>query len=69
MNPTPGAPINLTELRLDLLEAYRDVKSDSLNIQKAKELSNLAGKIIKSVAVQIEYANIRKETPDIPFAK
>lgn len=34
-----------------------------------KEKSNAAGKIIKSAAVQLEYAALRKDRPEIPFMK
>lgn len=62
-------PTNMTELRDELLELFRDIGSADVNLSIAKEKSNAAGKIIKSAAVQLEYAIARKEKPNIPFMK
>lgn len=58
---------NITDLRNDLLDAYQSVRSGNGDLQQAKETSNLAGKIINSLKVQLAYAEMRKETPDITF--
>lgn len=62
-------PGNMTELRDDLLELYRDIGIGAIELRLAKEKSNAAGKIIKSAAVQLEYAVARKEKPNIPFMR
>lgn len=66
---TMNTPANLTELRNDLLEVYRDTRIDAIELSRAKELSNTAGKIIKSAGVQLDYAKARNEIPEIPFMK
>ncbi len=57
----------LEELRTDLLEAYESLKADPRRINQVSELSNTAGKIIASVKVEMEYAALRGEKPDIKF--
>lgn len=61
--------ITATELRDDLLVIYEKIKSGQVDLKTAKELNNCAGKIITSAKVQIEYAVIRNEKPDIEFLK
>ena len=70
-NPLGGAqPVtSMTELRQQLLNVFDAIRADAVPLGKAKEMANVAGKIIKSAAVQVEYAVARKETPDIPFLK
>jgi hypothetical protein len=63
------SPATLTDLRLSLADVFRELRDGEIKGDAAKELANVAGKIIKSVAVQVEYAALRKEKPDIPFAK
>ena len=60
---------NITELRNDLLHVYEKLRSGKMEIKEAKEINNTAGKIISSAKVQIEYATVRGEKPDIDFMK
>jgi hypothetical protein len=60
---------NITELRNDLLDVYEKLRAGSMEIKEAKEINNTAGKIISSAKVQIEYATVRGEKPDIDFMK
>lgn len=60
---------NLTQLWKHLAAVFDAQRADAIPHEKAKEMANVAGKMIKIVAVQTEYANSRKETPDIPMAK
>jgi hypothetical protein len=62
------APTTITELREDLLQLYAGIGVD-VDVIVAKEKSNAAGKILKSVAIQLKLAELRKETPEIPFVK
>jgi hypothetical protein len=65
-----NTPKNMTELRDALLVIFHDINTGVIeDMGRAKELSNAAGKIIKSAAVQVEYAGLRKEIPEIPFLK
>lgn len=65
-----NTPKTMTELRDAMLTIFHDINTGVIDdMGRAKELSNAAGKIIKSAAVQVEYAALRKETPEIPFLK
>lgn len=67
--PTMKTLTTVTELRDDLLQMYMEIGHGRIKLDMAKEKSNAAGKIIKSAAVQLEYAMARKEKPEIPFLK
>jgi hypothetical protein len=46
---------NITELRNDLIIIYEKLRSGEIGISEAKEMANVAGKVISSTKVQIEY--------------
>ena len=54
-------------LRKALVRQYEKQEADSGEIHRSKQLANLAGKILKSVALELEYANLRKQTPEVKF--
>lgn len=58
---------NVIELRKELCSIYHDLKNDAIEIDRAKELTNTAGKIISSVKLELVYAALRKESPVIDF--
>jgi len=58
---------NIHDLRNELCDVFETLKKDPRRGNQAKELSNAAGKIIGTCKVQIEYAKIRKEKPEIAF--
>lgn len=58
---------NIEHLRDDLLKAYSLLREDPDTLDQCRELSNLAGKIINSAKVQLVYADMRRETPDVGF--
>lgn len=60
---------NITELREEMIKVFEDLRDEKIATGDAKELSNACGKVIASVKVQLEYANMRKEIPDIEFLK
>lgn len=62
-------PANITELRDSLLDAYEWVKEDPRRANQVKEMTNAAGKAISTIKMELEYANLRKEKPEIPFLK
>ena len=66
-NKTKPAITNVKELRNDLIEAYTMLRDDPRRINQVAELSNTAGKIIASVKVELEYAILRCEKPNIDF--
>lgn len=71
INPVGGksATTSMTDLRNKLLDIFDSLRASAIPLDRAKELSNAAGKIINSARAEIEYAKARKETPDIPFMK
>ena len=58
---------NVSELRSELAATFESVKNGSMEVKRAAELSNIAGKMIASAKVQIEYYQMRKERPKIAF--
>lgn len=58
---------NCEELRVALASVFADLKAGAIKPKDAKELANLAGKMISSAKVQVDYYALRKETPLIPF--
>ena len=58
---------NINELRKDLIGAYEMLRADPKRVVQVGELANTAGKIIGSVKLELEYAALRKETPNITF--
>ncbi len=60
-------PTNIIELRNQLLEAFDWIKTDPKRANQVKEMTNAAGKILVTVKLQLEYAVIKNEDPEIPF--
>jgi len=58
-----------TDLRLELQDLFGQLKAGKIEPALVKELNNTAGKIMSSVKIQLQYAELRKETPDIDFLK
>lgn len=58
---------NVEDLRFEMIEGFKMVRDDPRRALQAKEMANLGGKIINSAKLQIEYAALRKETPNIDF--
>lgn len=55
------------ELRDELAIVFDQLNSGAIKAKDAGELANVAGKMINSAKVQLEYYALRKETPNIPF--
>ena len=60
---------NVNELRAELAHVFAQLKAGAIKPGEAAELANLAGKMIGSAKVQVEYYALRKETPSINFLK
>ena len=60
---------HISELTIELSELYEGLKTGAVDVKVAAELNNTAGKIINAQRVQLEYAELRKEQPDIDFMK
>jgi hypothetical protein len=59
----------VTTLRNELAEVFDKLNSGLIKPKEAGELANVAGKMINSAKVQLEYYALRKETPTIDFLK
>jgi hypothetical protein len=60
---------NVTQLRDELAEVFDLLMVGDIKPKEAGELANVAGKMINSAKVQLEYYTLRKETPTIDFLK
>jgi hypothetical protein len=58
---------NVQELRDNLADVFQRLKSGEMEVKTVAELTNVAGKMIQSAKVQIEYYALRKESPTIAF--
>lgn len=58
---------NMQELTKDLVESYEKLKNNQLPLKDAKEIANVAGKIIQSCKVQLEYNVHIKSEAKIAF--
>ncbi len=58
---------NAEELRDELAQTFSQLKSGAIKPSEAAELANIAGKMIASAKVQVEYFALRKESPRIKF--
>jgi len=58
---------NAEELRDELAQTFAQLKAGAIKPSEAAELANLAGKMIASAKVQVEFYALRKEMPDIKF--
>jgi hypothetical protein len=58
---------NVTELRNSLAKIFAELQSGDINHEQARELAKIAGKMIVSAKVQLDYQNLRGDIPQIPF--
>ena len=58
---------NVSELRAELVAVFDELRGGALEPALAKEINNTAGKIIKSVQLELTYADLRKQEPNISF--
>lgn len=58
---------DVVELRKYLAEVFDELRSGDISANEASELANIAGKMINSAKVQIEYHALRKDEPKIKF--
>ena len=58
---------NCDELRKELAHTFAALKAGEIKPSEAAELANLAGKMIGSAKVQVEYYALRKEQPRIEW--
>ena len=60
---------HISELTTELTALYEGLKVGVIDVKIATEMNNTAGKIINTQRVQLEYAELRKEEPEIAFMK
>lgn len=58
---------NITQLRGALSALFEQLKDGQMDVKVASEMNNSAGKIISSLKVQLDYAELRKEQPNIAY--
>jgi hypothetical protein len=58
---------NISEVRAELAAVFKGLKEGTVSAKDAGELNNCAGKIINTLKVELEFAALRKESPNIPF--
>lgn len=58
---------NINEVREALSQVFEGLKSGAIEPKIATELNNSAGKIIKSLATEIAYYQLRNEKPIIKY--
>lgn len=58
---------NVKDLTADLVKHYESLTYGKLSIRKAKEISNLAGKIINSAKANLDYNSYMKFKREISF--
>jgi len=59
----------IKELRDELGDVFDGLREGTLDVKKAVEMNNAAGKMINTVKVQLEYYHLRQEKPQIDFMK
>ncbi|MRW88849.1 hypothetical protein GJ699_02500 [Duganella sp. FT80W] len=59
----------ITDIRNDLIKVFNGLKDGTMEAKEAVEINNTAGKIISSAKVQLAYAALRGERPEIDFLK
>jgi len=60
---------HITDLTTYLTAMLEGLKNGTVDVKVAAEMNNTAGKIINTQRVQLEYAELRKEQPNIAFMK
>jgi hypothetical protein len=58
---------SVNTLRHELAEIFDDLRNGTIKTKEAGELANVAGKMINSAKVQLEYYALRKEVPTLKF--
>jgi len=58
---------NVDQVRDRLSTIFDQLESGEIDAKKAAEFANLAGKMINSAKVQVEYYALKKEVPSISF--
>lgn len=58
---------NVAELRNELTKVFCELRSGTIELPRAAELNNTAGKILNTIRVELAKAALCGEKPKIPF--
>ena len=58
---------NIENLRDDQIQVYEDLRDGKMGLREAKERANVAGKILSTAKVQLEYNVYMRSKARIPF--
>lgn len=58
---------NIDTLRDQAYDVFEGLRNGTVDPKAAVEMNNAVGKIINTVKVELEYAELSKTTPNIPF--
>ena len=56
-------------LRKEMNDIQQELRSGKISVNEAKEHANIAGKMINSAKIQVEYYALLGETPKIDFLR
>ena len=59
--------MNVKELRNELVQLFNELKEDKVDIKKAKEMTNTAGKILSSAKLELMYNQTTNQNKTIEF--
>ena len=58
---------NIRDLEKELCEMFEQVKADPRRCGQAKEVANVAGKLMNAQKLSMDYATMHKASVDLPF--
>ena len=58
---------NIKELREDLSKNYEMMKAKQMDLALGKQLANTAGKMLTTIKIELEYAELNGEKKKIEF--
>lgn len=67
MNSKEEAMKTANEMILEVQAIFYGLKAGEVKLKDAAEMHNSVGKMIGLTKLQLEYAALRKEAPDLPF--
>ena len=56
-------------LRKEMKDIQQELRSGKISVNEAKEHANIAGKMINSAKIQVEYYALLGETPKLDFLR
>ncbi len=60
---------NIQELRSELADNFQNLKAGKMEVGEVAEMNNTAGKIIKTLAIELKQAEITQTRQPIPFLR